>query len=187
MSEPEDNPPVVPVRLIFLDSKGRLVRDDERYSKKVKYVEAYRRGRYVRIIEDGGVTPEKLVDLVTREEFESLPETYGNAIIRGTRARKYKAWDLAGKVVKERGMRGKSLRLTFRFKDGKRIKKLTLFFQPKKYSTNAQNQTALWSAITRTLGVENKAEYDKVRSRFLEDRKGTTKITLQDVTIEKVL
>lgn len=182
-----------PHRVIFRDAKGRFVKSADRYSEKVKSVQVYRgvrAGRYVTIIETTQkhpITPRRFVDLVTREEFESLPPVYGATREEKPKARKYVAWDLAGKIISERGVKGKRLRITLQFKHGSQKKQLQFYFQPKKSARAVQNQTALWSAIVRALGMENASEYEKIGSRFLEDRRGTTKVRLTGATIDRLI
>lgn len=173
--------------MIFRDAKGRIVAAKDRYSKKVKTVQAVRGGRYVNIIEDGDVTPKKLVDLVSREEYEAMPVVYGKSEMAVTKATKYRAWGLAGAVTKQRGVKGKLLKLDIGLIVGKKKKSITVFFQPKKYASNSKNQTALWSTIVRTLGLENVSEYDKLPNRIFQDRRGTKKGKITGIKVSRVI
>lgn len=187
MPRPPRHNAAKPKRLIFRDALGRFLKGTDRYTKKVKSVSAVRGGKYVKIIDNGDVTPKKLVDLVTREEFEALPAAYGDDFTFKAPKGKYKAWALAEQIVKTRGVKGKQLKITLEFSHGRQKRNLTLYFQPKKSATAIQNQTALWSTMTRALGMENASEYTKVGSRFLEDRRGTTTVKLLGAKIERLI
>ena len=172
-----------PSRIIFRDERGRFVSATRRYEKGlVRSVGVRRRNRYVEVI-TGPVTPEKLADVTSRQEFESLPPAFSKmAEYKSTT--KYKAWDIAGKIDKTKRIRRKLIRVTMELKSGERKRSVSF------YTRINRNQSASYNIFQRmneALGLENMYLYDKTPSgKLIEGRKGE-KVRLTRVIVDEVI
>lgn len=116
-------------RVIFRDSKGKFVKESQRYDKdRVDSVWRFVRGRYVAVIEPYRtrkykvkVNPELLSNLLNRYEFEKLKEATRR--VRDYKSpRKYKLLDIAKQIDKTKGIRGSRIKVTIRLKEGRKTR-----------------------------------------------------------------
>lgn len=156
-------------KVLFRDASGRFVRAAERYQKAVT-VQRLFRGKYVTVTEGKTrITPKRLVNLLTQDEFESLPANYSSEKMIQTTAKKYTAWDLANKLERERGVRGKVLRVTMMVKDGERMRRITFFRKMKRKGKAAYG---FFRQMNEAIGNERMYLYNRISSKLFPDRKG---------------
>lgn len=121
---------VKPRRVIFKDGLGRFVAAEDRY-KKATTVMVRRGKKYVKVIEDSEVTPKKLAIVTTRQEFESLPPAFKHIKqikpAATTKKTKNKTWDIARDITKIRGVRDKLIKVTVRYKKGRRSRTVSFY------------------------------------------------------------
>lgn len=175
----------MPVR--FRGKDGKFVPAEERYSK-AKSVEAFRRGRWVYLIEDGDVTPKTLAVVLNRKEFEAIPaafEEIGEYTPRRGKAHKgHEAWDIAEQIDKTKGVRRKLLRVKITVDVGKGKKKQVQFYQ--KINKNQKSSARIYHRINEALGAEGHYTYKTYKGKLIQGRQGT-KVKITKVTVEGVL
>lgn len=176
---PKEKPPA---RIRFIDKKGRFVSAEKRYEKdKVARVQVKRRNRYVDVIV-GKVTPEKLADVTSRQEFESLPPAH-HQVAEFKSTKKYKAWDIAGKINSTKRVRRKLLRVTMEIDDKGRKRKVDFYTR---INRNSSAQYNIFSRMNEALTGGKFFLYDRVSGKKIEGRKGK-KVSLLRVTVDEVL
>lgn len=155
-------------KVIFRDDRGRFVSPKERYQKATT-VQRLFRGKYHTVIEKRKVTPKLLVSVINQDEFEDLPANYADDKPVESKAQKYRAWDLAGKLEKQRGVRGKVLRVTMNIMDGKRMREVTFFHRIRR---RGPMQYSIFKAMNEAIKNEGGYLYNRIGSKLLPDRKG---------------
>lgn len=156
-------------RVIFRDARGRFVKESERYQKAVS-VQRLFRGKYVTVTEGKRrLTPKRLAELINQDEFEALPANYSDAVNIETKARKYTAWDLANRLEKTRGLRGKVLRVTMVLQDGSRTRRVTFFRKMKQRGAAAYG---FFRQMNEAIGNEKMYLYNRIMSKLFPDRRG---------------
>lgn len=172
--------PKPPKRVLFFDANGKFVSPVDRYKKAVK-VMRYVRGKYREVTEgEKVITPRRLVDLLTQDEFEHLPATFGSPRDVKPTARKYIAWDLSQKAVKVRGLRGKAVRVTMTIKDGKATRIVSFIHQ---FRHKGARPYGLFKHMNEAIGNIGGFLYNRIRSKLLSDRKGR-QMRLQGIRLE---
>lgn len=176
---------VKPPKVIFKDGLGRFVKAEDRY-KKASTVLVRRRGKYVPVIEDSVITPKNLAQVTTRPEFESLPPAFKHIkrIEAATGAKvKNKTWDMAQKIAKVRGVRDKLVKVTVKFKKGRRGRTVTFYH---KIPSKKKSEYMLYRQLKEaTEGVKLPHWYD-ITEDDLENLE-EDKADIQDVDVETVL
>jgi len=171
-------------RVLFFDSKGKFVSPKARYDGGIARVMVSRGRRYVEVYKKAkaDLTPAQLANVTTRQEFESLPESY---IFLGeikTKS-KYQVWDLANKLDAMKGVRRKLLKIDVMVQDGKRLKIIPMYHIIK---ANKKSSYHLFRRINDLLGANNYYTYDRVGSKLLSDRRGK-KISIKGLRISEVM
>ncbi len=168
-------------RVIFRDVKGRFVKGAERYTDKVKMVQGYRGGEYVKLVERKP-TPELLADVLNQREFESLPEALVK--LKDFKPKgKYQAWNLAEQIDKTKRIRRKNLKFTLTIQDGKRRKVLEFYHHIKR---NTASSYQIFRRINQEIGLEGMFLYDKVGGKHIADRKGK-QVTIVGMKVEEII
>lgn len=170
-----------PKRVIYRDAKGRFVAGRERYSKKVKMVQAVRGGELV-VIAKRPLTPKMLADLLNQREFEAQPEAI-RKLKDYTPKGKYQAWDLAEQIDKTRGVRRKTLKITMDLDDGGRKRTIEFYHTIKRTKTSSYQ---IFRRINQEVGIEGFFLYDKVGSKIIADRKGK-QVKIIGMTVNEVI
>lgn len=170
----------MPVR--FRGWDGKFVPAEDRFSGKVKAVEAKRRGRWVYLIEDGDVSPKTLAVVLNRREFEDIPAAY-DVIGEFKPHSKYQAWNVAEQIDNTRGVRRKLLRVKVVVDVGGK-KKQVQFYQ--KINKNQKSSFRIFQRINETLGAEGLYTYKTINGKMITERKGK-KVTIDKVIVEEVL
>lgn len=170
-------------RVIFRDKRGKYVAESDRYKRGlVQTVQVKRRGRYVDVIEDGGLTPERVADVLTRQEFEGLSTSFRELKTYTSRA-KYKAWDIAKQIDKTPSIRRKLIKVEMLLSDGQRTRKANFYV---KLNRNQQASYTLFQRMNEAVGFDNMYLYNKIGQRVIEGRAGR-KVSLVSVTVNEVL
>jgi len=169
-------------RIIFRGERGRFLAANQRFTEKVKSVQAFRGGEYVTIIQGRKPTPSMLADLLNHREFESLPEAL-NKIKDYKPHSKYAAWNIAEQIDKTKRLRRKNLKFTMQLMDGKRLKTVTFYHQIKRNQTSSY---ALFRRINTEVGFEGFHLYNRIDGKHLADRKGK-QVKLVGITVEEVV
>lgn len=171
-------------KIRFRDEHGRFVKQEERYQKAVK-VEKLFRGKWETIAEGKKViTPKRLVDILNRNEFESLAPNYSSPTTIKPTARKYTAWDAANKIGGLRGIKGHMMKVTMNIRDGDRLRKISFYrrvSRKKKYSPYG-----MFRQMNQALGNEKLYLYNRIGSKLLPDRKGKS-VHLESIEVSKEL
>jgi len=175
------SPRFKPHRVIFRDQRGRFLSATHRYSKELGSVQIFRGGEYVTVIEEP-TSPDELINLMSRPEFESLPEATVPFEYYES-SKKYKAWDIAEQIDKTKRVRRKDLKFTIELQDGHRLRKISFYHKLKR---NNPSSVEIWSRINQEIGLEGMFLYDKVGSKVLADRTGR-QVTLKGIEVEEVL
>jgi hypothetical protein len=116
-----------PKKVRFRDEEGRFVAESLRY-KYATVVERKVRNKWYKVTEGTKViTPKRLTELITRDEFESLDPAFGKTTTIVPTARKYTAWDVAEKMNRTRGLKGKQIRVEMNILDGKSLRKIVFW------------------------------------------------------------
>ncbi len=168
-------------KLIFLNSKGKFVKESERYQKATRVLRKYRR-KWVEIYHrDEPISPKTLANLVPRDEFESLAANYGNPVGITTKAKKYVAWSLANRLDKNevRGLRGHTAKVSMKVRDGKRQRTITFYHRFRRKGSYAYS---VFKAMNQALGSEGLYFYNRLGSKLLPDRVGR-KIHLEGLEV----
>lgn len=174
------------VKIMFKDEYGRFVSDKDRYTKAVM-VQARRKGYTfdlidTRVMEGVKITPQTLINVLNRDEFESLSEAL--VPFKEYRSKKkYAAWDVAEQVDKTKGIRRQTLKYTVEVKDGKRTRFVSFYHR---VNRNSSASYQIFRRINQELGLESMFLYDRVGSKILADRTGK-KVTLGKVKVEKII
>ncbi len=129
------------------------------------------------------VTPKSLVDLLPRDTFESLAPNYAAPVEVAPQAKKYTAWDAAGKAQNLRGIRGHMVKVEMLIRDGKQTKKIGFYT---KIRRKGAFQYSLFRSMNRALANEKTYLYNRIGSKLLPDRKGK-KVHLVSIAISKEL
>lgn len=171
-----------PARIFFRDVQGRFLPERQRYSGKVKSVQAKRGGEYVTIIKDRTPTPTMLADLLNQREFEQLPEALVK--IKDYKPKgKYSAWDVAEQIDKTKRVRRKNLKVTMQIMDGNRLKTIEFYHHIK---SNQPSSYSIFRRINAEIGIEGFNLYSVVRGKHIADRKGK-EVKLIGVTVEEII
>ena len=165
--------------LYFRDDKGRFVAGKDRYTKATS-IQAYREGELVTVLRDK-ITPERLAMVTSKPEFESLPEVT-RPIKTFSSKKKYKLWDIADQIDKQKGLRRKLLKLTINVMDGQRLRKVELYHE---ITANQPRSYQLFKRFNEHLGIDGLVAYDKVGGKLMADRRGK-KVKVQSVMVEEV-
>lgn len=173
----------MPVR--FRGKDGRFIPAEERYTKGVA-VEAFRRGRWVYLIEEKKpgkrISPKDLVNVLNRTEFENIAPAYDP--IKSIKPRsKYQAWNVAQQIDKTRGVRRKLLRIKLTIQVGTRKKQVQFYQKINKYK---KSSAIIYHRINEVLGAEGYYTYKSVNGRFVTDRKGR-KVKILKAEVEQVI
>lgn len=173
-------------RVVFRDGNGKFVKASDRY-RKAAIVQAVRKGHVfdlidTRITKGVKITPSTLVNVLTRDEFESLDEALVPFKVY-TSKKKYAAWDVSEQVDQTKGIRRKTLKYTVEVIDGKR-KRFISFYHRVNRNTSASYQ--IFRRINQEIGLEGMFLYDRIGGKILADRTGK-KIKLGKVTVEKIV
>lgn len=168
-------------QVIFRDDRGRFLPYAKRYQKGVALIQAKRGGRYVDVGQ-GTLAPDRLVDVLSRREFEALPEATIHLKTFSSK-KKYKAWDISEQIDKTKGIRRKELKFTVTVQDGKRRRQITVYHKIKR---NAKASYAVFRRINDEMGFEKLYFYKTAGGKILADRRGK-KVTLVKVDMEQVL
>lgn len=172
-----------PKKVRFRDEEGRFVAEALRY-KYATVVERKVRGKWHRVTEGTKViTPKRLTELITRDEFESLDPAYGKETVIVPTARKYTAWDIAEKMNRARGLKGKQLRVEMNILDGESLRKIVFYRKMKTRGNPTYGIFAQMNEVIRNSGFHL---YNRIGSIFVPDRKGK-QVKLQSVTIQPVI
>lgn len=173
-------------QIIVKGFDGRFMKLADRYSDKVASIWAYRSGRYVDLIhpEYTGqpVKPEDLMIMLRRDEFEKLPEAV-KAVKSFKPKSRYQVWNLSEQIDRTKGIRRKLIKLTIRVRDGRRLRKVTMYTKVK---GNQKRSYQIFKQINDTLGAEGFFTYDRVGSKLLADRKGR-KISIEGIDVDEVI
>lgn len=175
-------------RIIFRDAKGRFVAEAERYSTRVKSVQIRRRDpetdetRWMTVAKGGRMTPQRLAELTTRTEFESMEEARIPLKEYKTR-KKYAAWDIAEQIDATKGIRRKLIRVTMDIREGKRLRKVSFYHN---INSNKKRSYHIFRRMNDALGMEGLVLYKKAGGRILPDRRGK-EVKLEKVVVEEVL
>lgn len=169
------------LKIIFRDELGRFLPYSARYEKDVKLIQVRRHGYYVDLAERP-LPPQDLADLLSRPEFESLPEALKLVDTFESKSR-YKAWDIAEQIDRARGIRRKTLKMTMTMRDGERLREVTFYHTLRR---NAVSSYELFRRINNEVGFEGAYLYQRVGSKILADRRGR-KVSLVNIKVEKVL
>lgn len=170
----------MPVR--FRGHDGRFVPAEDRLKKKVKSVEAFRRGRWVTLIDGGKITQKDLAVVLNRKEFEEIPAAYQPIKDISPRS-KYQAWNLAEQIDKMRGVRRKLLRIKIVVDVGGK-KKSIQFYQ--KINQNRKSSARIYHRINEALGAEGYYTYKSINGKTISERKGK-QVKIVKASIEEVL
>ena len=171
----------MPVR--FRGTNGRFVRGEDRFTKQVKSVDVFRRGRWVTVIDESGFTPKDLAQVLNRKEFEEIPAAY-EPIQEYKPRSKYQAWNIAEQIDKTRGVRRKLLRVKVVVRVGKK-KKTLQFYQ--KINKNQKSSARIYHRINEALGAEGFYTYKgHPAGGIIGERKGK-KVAIIKVTVEQVI
>jgi CRISPR/Cas system-associated protein endoribonuclease Cas2 len=172
----------MPVR--FRGKDGRFVPAEERFTQAVS-VEAYRRGRWVYLIEEkkaGKINPKDLAIVLNRKEFENIAPAFDP--IKTVKPRsKYQAWNIAEQIDKTRGVRRKLLRVKLTIQVGTK-KKQVQFYQ--KINKNQKSSARIYHRINEVLGAEGYYTYKSVNGRLVTERKGK-KVKILKAEVEQVI
>ena len=172
---------------LFRDWKGRFVSPMRRYEEDVvALVQSWRgygkHGKYVDVIQYTGVTPEKMARLLTRDEYERLPEvpvSFKEFKPKG----KYQAWNIAEQIDRAKGVRRKDLKVTMELQDGKRLRKVSFYT---KIKANQKRSYQIFTAMNQAIGAERLHLYKAVGGKILADRKGR-RVSIRKVTVAEVI
>lgn len=170
----------MPVR--FRGYDGRFLPAEDRLKKTVKTVEAFRRGRWVTLIDSGNVTQKDLAVVLNRKEFEEIPAAY-EEIGKFTPRSKFQAWNIAEQIDKTKGVRRKLLRINLVIQDGKK-KSMIRFYQ--KINKNQKSSARIYHRINEALGAEGLYTYKMIGGKAITNRKGK-KVKIVGVSVEQVL
>jgi hypothetical protein len=173
----------MPVR--FRGKDGRFVPAEERFTQ-AKTVEAFRRGRWVTLIEEkkGHISPKDLAIVLNRKEFENIAPAYDPVVTVKPRS-KYQAWNIAEQIDKTRGVRRKLLRVKITIQDSKGKQKQVQFYQ--KINKNQKSSARIYHRINEVLGAEGYYTYKTGRGGgIIGERKGR-KVKIVKATVEQVL
>lgn len=171
-------------RVIFKDKHGKFVKHADRYKPGVvQKVFVKRRDRYVPVVEKGGLTPEMLADVTTRDEFESMPEAV-REIKTFSSKKKYKAWDIAEQIDRSKGMRRKLLKITMEVEGVGRKPKFISFYH--EINTNKSRSYHLFKRMNDAIGFENMNFYKTAGGKALSERSGKS-VKLKTVKVEEVI
>lgn len=172
--------------LLFKGYDGRFIKHSERYTDKVASAWAYRSGRYVDLFhpEYTGklIKPEDLMIVLRRDEFERLPEAVRPIASFKPKSR-YQVWNLSEQIDKTKGMRRKLIKLTIRVRDGRRLRKVTMYTKVK---GNQKRSYQIFKQVNDALGAEGFFTYDRVGTKLLADRRGK-KISIEGIDVEEVI
>ena len=169
------------VRVVFRDKSGKFLPQAKRFTKEVAMVQAVRNGYYT-ILSEKGLSSKDLVQVLSRTEYESLHEAL-EPVGYFKSSKKYRAWDIAEKIDKTKGIRRQDLKFTIEVDDGGRKKSFSFYHHIKK---NSKSSYQLFRRINQEIGLERMFLYDKVGGKFLPDRTGK-KVTLIGIKMEKVV
>lgn len=177
-------------RVYFRDRLGRFLPSSDRYTDRVKMVQRTVRGSIVTVADDidktDGMTPERLSNLVTKTEFEGMPEALRD-VKEYSSSKKYKAWDIANQIDKTKGLRRKLLKITMDLREGegKKARKRTVSFY-QEITANQQRSYQLFKRINQEIGFEGGFLYDRVGRKLLSDRRGK-RLHLKGIKVQEVL
>lgn len=171
-------------RVLFFDSKGKFVSARSRYDGVVSRVMVSRGRRYVEVFSKTktDLTPQQLANVTTRQEFESLPESYMFKAELKPKG-KYQVWDLANQLDQMKGIRRKLMKVDVMVQDGKRLKVIPMYHIIK---SNKKSSYHLFRRMNDVLGANNLFTYDRIGSKVLADRRGK-KVSIKGIRISEVL
>jgi hypothetical protein len=171
-------------RVLFFDARGKFVSARQRYDGLVDRVMVSRGRRYVEVFKKvrSDLNPQQLANVTTRQEFESLPESY---MFKGELKpkSKYQVWDIANKLDSMKGIRRKLLKVDVMVEDGKRLKVMPMYHIIK---SNKKSSYHIFRRINDLLGANNMFTYDRIGSKLLADRRGK-KVRIKGIRISEVL
>jgi hypothetical protein len=170
--------------IVFKDAKGRYVAKERRYTTDVATVWAKRKGMWV-MISDEPIGPEDLVQLVSMDEFDSLPPALKPvATVKRDNRMKYVAWNLAKRIDKTKGIRRKLIKYTLNIRDGVALRKIPFFHTIRK---NGKASWQIFERINETISAEGMATYKTLKGEAIPDRKGKKEIKLESIDMEEIL
>lgn len=155
---------------------------ENRYKPGVAQIQVVRNRRYLTVAERP-LPPEDLANLLSQREFESLPEAL---IDKGffTSKSKYKAWDIADKIDKTKGIRRKDLKYTVIVQDGRQRREFSFYHKIKR---NTQSSYTLFRRINQELGLEGLYIYRELAGgKILADRTGK-QVKLIGIKVEEII
>lgn len=170
-------------RVIFKDGLGRFVKAEDRY-KKATTVQVLRRGRYVTVMSETTVTPQKLAIVTSRPEFESLPPAFKHVKrIIPPKKGKDRTWKVAQDIAGARGTKDKLLKLTVKFKTKGRTRTVSFFH---KLARRRKTNYSLFKHLKEaTEGVQVPFWYDITEEDIPKLTKDKT--VIEEVEIEEVM
>lgn len=172
-------------RVIFKDGTGRFVKAEDRY-KKATTVQVLRRGKYVTVINKSEVTPQRLAQVTSRPEFESLPAAFKHVkSVKPPKGRaSNKTWEISQTIAKTRGVRDKLIKITAKFKaKSGEVKKVSFFH---KIPRKKRSDYVLFKRLKEaTEGIQLPYYYDITEADLSKLTKDKVKIV--DIEIEEVM
>lgn len=168
-------------RVVFRDKLGRFTSGTKRYTPQIGTIQVVRNRRWI-TISKRSLPATDLANLLSHREFETLPEALRRKALLTSKA-KYKAWDIAEKIDKLKGIRRKDMKYTITIQDGKRLKKISFYHRIKR---NTKSSYALFQRINQEIGLEGFYLYKTAGGKHLADRKGR-QVHLVNIEVEEVL
>jgi len=180
-------------KVVFLDERGVEVPPQERYQRARSMYEvlkkprrevdregrvtAYRKGDLYPLIGDNGrlITPNRIATVMggrqrARELFEAIPPNFSEVTRYRPADVKATAWNVAGKIDRTWGLRGKKLWVTMNVLDGKRLIRLRFAHHMR---GRGPMQASLWMHMNEVMQGRHLFLYDRIGNRRIKNADGS--------------
>lgn len=172
--------------LVFKDEHGRFVAQKDRYRKaRTAFVVAakkmpggIKKGGLIPLLEDRGrpITPSRLSEGAARmlsrqkalQAVEAIDPNFSGVERLVPKAKVFTAWNLAGQLDHQWGIKGKKIHVTMNLYDGKKLRRVSFYHHMRRDSM----QVSLWMHMNEALGLSGLFLYDKVGNRRIPGRSG---------------
>ena len=142
-------------------------------------VTVFKKGSLYPILEDNGrlITPNRIANVLggkqkARELFEAIPPNFSPTQRFRPADVVATAWNVAGKIDRTWGLRGKKLWITMNILDGKRLHRLRFAHHMR---GRGPMQSSLWMHMNEVLQGRHLFLYDKIGNRQIKNADGSNR------------